>query len=201
MAWIKTISYNEADSKLRRIYDRLIGPKKTIDNVLSIHSLRPHTLLGHMTLYKSVLHNNNNSLPKWYLEALGVYVSILNKCEYCILHHFEGLKRLWGDEKKSDQFYDSAKSDTLESIFNDKLNGGFSYAKKLTKQAERITQNDIENLKTKGFTEAEILEINQVCSYFNYVNRTVLGLGVTVKGDILGLSPSNSEDPSNWTHQ
>jgi hypothetical protein len=33
----------------------------------------------------------------------------------------------------------------------------------------------------------EILEVNQVASYFAYVNRTVVGLGVTTEGDILGF--------------
>ena len=63
-----------------------------------------------------------------------------------------------------------------------------------------IASNDIKNLKDVGFDEGEILEINQVCSYFNYVNRCVLGLGVTTEGDILGLSPNESDDPNNWTH-
>ena len=48
--------------------------------------------------------------------------------------------------------------------------------------------------------DGEILEINQVCSYFAYANRTVLGLGVITKGDILGLSPNESDDPDNWSH-
>ena len=64
MSWIKTINYQDADSKLKRIYDRVKGPNNNIDNVLSIHSLRPHSLEGHITLYKSVLHNSNNKLPK-----------------------------------------------------------------------------------------------------------------------------------------
>ena len=75
MSWIKIISYEEAKGKLKRMYDRIKGPDNNVDNVMLIHSLRPHTLVGHMTIYKNVLHNANNQLPKWYLEALGVYVS------------------------------------------------------------------------------------------------------------------------------
>ena len=45
-----------------------------------------------------------------------------------------------------------------------------------------------------------ILELNQVTSYFNYANRTVLGLGVSTEGDELGLSPGDSDDPKNWHH-
>ena len=64
-----------------------------------------------------------------------------------------------------------------------------------------MTQQDIEELKASGFSEGEVLEINQVCSYFNYVNRSVVGLGVTTEGDVLGLSPNASDDPENWSHQ
>ncbi len=53
---------------------------------------------------------------------------------------------------------------------------------------------------TLGWDDGEILEINQVVSYFNYANRTVTGLGVGIDGDILGLSPNDSDDPDNWGH-
>jgi hypothetical protein len=49
--------------------------------------------------------------------------------------------------------------------------------------------------------DGEILEVNQVTAYFAYANRTVLGLGVTTEGDVLGLSPNDSDDPLNWTHR
>jgi len=42
--------------------------------------------------------------------------------------------------------------------------------------------------------------VNQVASYFNYVNRTVNGLGVNIQGDILGLSPSDAEGSGSWKH-
>ena len=201
MSWIKTINYQDADSKLKRIYDRVKGPNNIIDNVLSIHSLRPHSLEGHITLYKSVLHNSNNELPKWFLESIGVYVSHLNKCNYCVKHHFTGLKRLLKDNNKAEHFLEAVKSDTMEEYFDNKYFMGINYAKKLTLELENIKKEDIESLKTSGFSEGEILEINQVASYFNYVNRTVIGLGVNTKGDVLGLSPNDSNDPKNWSHQ
>ena len=201
MAWIKTIKYEDADSALKKIYDRIKGPNNAIDNVLSIHSLRPHTLVGHMALYKNVLHNSNNSLPKWYLEAIGVYVSLLNHCDYCVAHHYEGLKRLLSNHSKSQDIMNAFKDDSIDSQFDSKYSAGLSYAKSLTKMAKNIKKEDIEILKTKGFQEGEILEVNQVTAYFNYVNRLVLGLGVNTEGDILGLSPSESDNPDNWSHQ
>jgi uncharacterized peroxidase-related enzyme len=200
MSWIKRIEYDEADGKLKKMYNRVKGPNDTVDNVLMLHSLRPHTLAGHMTLYKSVLHHSSNTLPKWYLEALGVYVSHLNNCNYCVDHHFEGFKRLLKNDSKASQFLKEVKENSTHTFFGPPYNSGFAYSKKLTLKVQDIEKEDFENLKTSGFTDGEILEINQVTSYFNYVNRSVLGLGITTEGDILGLSPNDNEDSENWGH-
>jgi len=201
MSWIKTIDYEEANSELKRIYDRVKGPNNNVDNVLTIHSLRPHSLLGHMTLYKSVLHHSGNELPKWYLESIGVYVSYLNTCMYCVDHHFAGLKTLLNDDAKADQYFEHVKKDTVHEYFDKRYLAGIVYAKKLTKDLSNIQQSDVDELRTAGFSDGEILEINQVTSYFNYVNRSVLGLGVNTVGDILGLSPNDNDDPKNWSHK
>ncbi len=201
MSWIETISYEDADSALKKIYDRVKGPNDNVDNVLSIHSLRPHSLVGHMTMYKGVLHNSNNTLPKWYLEALGVYVSKLNQCDYCVRHHAEGLARLLNDNSKMDSYMQCIETGDFDNFFNPQYLQGMDYARKLTLEHTTIVKQDIETLKKVGFSEGEILEINQVTSYFNYVNRTVVGLGVNTDGDIIGLSPNESEDPNNWNHQ
>jgi len=200
MSWIKVIDYQNAGAKLRKIYDKVKGPDNNVDNVLMIHSLRPHTLVGHMTLYKNVLHNSNNTLPKWYLEALGVYVSYLNKCDYCFEHHFAGFQRLYKDDKAATKFRQAVIDDKLDDFFEGRFLLGCAHAKQLTVAHSSIKKENIEALRTIGFSDGEILEINQVTSYFNYVNRSVVGLGVSTAGDILGLSPNDSDDPNNWSH-
>ncbi|WP_459209574.1 carboxymuconolactone decarboxylase family protein [Aquimarina rhabdastrellae] len=200
MSWIKEISYDEATGQLKKIYDRVKGPNNTIDNVLSIHSLRPHTLVGHMSLYKNVLHNANNTLPKWYLETLGTYVSTLNQCDYCVQHHSAGLKRLLNDDRRYEQFVTCIQNDNFDTVFEGRLLAGLHYAKQLTLSHTTITEETIQDLRIKGFDDGEILEVNQLVSYFNYVNRTVVGLGVDTAGDILGLSPNDSTDAENWSH-
>ena len=49
-----------------------------------------------------------------------------------------------------------------------------------------LIQSDIENLHQAGCDDGEILEVNQVCAYFNYSNRLLNGLGVTTQGDVIG---------------
>jgi uncharacterized peroxidase-related enzyme len=203
MTYIKTIPYQAADSQLKEIYDRVKGPDDNVDNVLRIHSLRPHTLIGHMTLYKAVLHSANNTLSKWYLELIGVFVSQLNHCEYCVKHHCEGLKRQLNDDEKFQRFLSwiNAKESNRPDFLSEKEFAGLLHAEKLTLKHFDISKADIDNLRKVGFSDGEILEINQVACYFNYVNRLVVGLGVSLSGDILGLSPIDSENPGNWEHK
>ena len=74
------------------------------------------------------------------------------------------------------------------------------YVAKLTNEPSTIDLSDIDELRQAGFDDGEILEINQVSAYFAYANRTVLGLGVDTNGDIIGLSPGDSDDTTNWSH-
>lgn len=200
MAWIKTIDYENSDGKLRSLYDRVRGPDDYIDNILKVHSLRPHTLEGHMKLYKNVLHHSHNSIPKWFLEALGVYVSMLNGCTYCVEHHYQGMERLVGDEARAEKIRTALENGKPENVFHDRELALMRYAETLTKSPSAISQTVIEELRRSGLDDGEILEANQVISYFNYANRTVTGLGVNLAGDIPGLSPGDSDDPDNWSH-
>ncbi len=200
MSWIKIIRYQEATGKLKRIYDKIKGPNDAIDNVMAVHSLRPHTLEGHMAIYKSVLHHTANELPKWYLEVLGVVVSELNNCNYCAKHHSVGVKKNMGDDAKCEAILRSINNGNTDQAFDIKLNAGITYAKKLTRDLKNVIESDIDNLKSVGFNDGEILEINQVVSYFNYVNRVVVGLGVDLEESNIGLSPI-SDDTNDWTHK
>ncbi len=201
MSWIKVISLEEATGKLRRIYNKIKGPNDQVDNVLSVHSLRPHTLVGHMNLYKNTLHHSNNTFPNWFLELLGTYTSYINECDYCYKHHFEGMKRFLNDDDKANAIKYHMEQDSMPSVLDTKETALLKYAKRLTLEASTLEENDIKHLRNLGFDDGEILEVNQVVSYFNYANRTVLGLGVNTNDEILGLSPSNKDDESSWNHK
>ena len=55
-AWIRMIPLSEATGLLKTLYDKVTTPHGTVDNVMRAHSLRPHTMDGHVVLYRSVLH-------------------------------------------------------------------------------------------------------------------------------------------------
>lgn len=198
MSWIKIIPYEQATGLLLKLYDRLGGAKGDVDNVLRIHSLRPHTLEGHMTLYKYVLHHSGNETPKWLLEAIGTYVSILNGCTYCEMHHGTGLRRLLQDDKRTDDILAALRAREPSQAFQGFDLAALIYAGKLTQEPGALKESDLDDLRANGAGDGQILEINQVASYFSYANRTVLGLGVTLEEKSLGLSPGGEDE--SWDH-
>ncbi|MCI0436812.1 MAG: carboxymuconolactone decarboxylase family protein [Gemmatimonadetes bacterium] len=220
MSWIETIPRDRATGRLRAIYQRIAGPGGSIDNILRVHGLRPHTLEGHMALYKAVLHHTGNRLPRWVLESVGVHVSRLNGCAYCVDHHAAGLRRLLGDaaggalidaldawsngagtnRTPPDGPGDPSHQEGGAGPIDERLAAMLTYATRLTLGPAGMVAADVDALRAVGMDDGEVLELNQVVSYFAYANRTVQGLGVTTRGDVLGLSPGNQTDESDWAH-
>ncbi|MEQ9642555.1 MAG: peroxidase-related enzyme [Alphaproteobacteria bacterium] len=201
MAWIRTISYADSDGKLRRLYDRIKGPGDNVDNIMAVHSLRPHTMEAHMTVYKYVLHHSANELSKSFLETVGVYVSLLNDCAYCVEHHAAGLRRLLSDDARSDAVFAALRSDRPDEAFDGAELAMLRYARALTVAPGSVDAAMLAGMREAGVDDGRILELNQVTAYFSYANRTVLGLGVTTEGDIIGLSPNDSDNPDDWSHR
>lgn len=201
MAFIDVVSPEQAKGRLERIYKRVQSPDGQVDNVLQIHGLRPHTLEGHMAIYKAVLHHTSNRLEEWYLEAIGVLVSRLNGCNYCETHHATGMERLLSAASLNAKAYRLALADDAPGEpFTSREQLGLAYARKLTHVPGFIEEADIGALRDAGFDDGEILEINQVTAYFAYANRTVTGLGVNTDNEVLGQSPTTGGDDSGWSH-
>jgi uncharacterized peroxidase-related enzyme len=156
---------------------------------------------GHMAIYKHVLHNSANAVPKWFLETVGVWVSSLNDCTYCVEHHFAGLQRLLNDDARAEALRGAIeKRDIQNAPLEEKYKTALVYAEALTRSPGAVTRANVVAMRDAGFTDGEILEVNQVTAYFSYANRTVLGLGCSTEGDILGLSPNNSDNLDDWSH-
>jgi len=186
-AWIKMIPEDEATGELRELYAEAMTPHGTVDNVMKVHSLRPHTMHGHVTLYRSVLHHPDITLPLWFLEVVASYVSINNDCRYSLTHHFMNVQRLLNDEQRCDDILQCLTAGSPEDQFEGKQLALLRYAAKLTTSVATMEASDIETLRQNGCTDGEILEVNQVAAYFNYSNRVLNGLGVSTDGDSIGF--------------
>ena len=186
-AWIKIIRTEEASARLKEILTLAKTPHGTVDNVMKVHSLRPSTMKGHLFLYRAVLHDNDNTIPKWFQETISSYVSILNSCEYSLANHWHNAKHLINDNRKSKKIFEALKNKKPEEYFDGAELALLNYAKKLTLNPSEMAESDVAKLKKLGIEDGEILEANQIICYFNYVNRSINGLGITTDGDTVGF--------------
>ena len=183
MVWIRIVDPTQAGGELADSYRRLGAPPAHLDHIILAHSERPHTLDGHMALYKSVLHHCGNTLDNAMAEAIGVRVSLINGCDYCVTHHARGLRKALADEVQAERWLAALECGSLEDVFKPAQALALEYAERLTRTPDQIGPEGVEALRKAGWSDGEILEINQVVAYFAYANRTVLGLGVEIEVD------------------
>ena len=156
MSWIKTVPYKEATGRLRNLYDRVKGPDNNVDNIMMVHSLRPHSMEGHMAIYKYVLHHTKNKIPKWFLETLGVWVSHLNNCNYCVEHHFGGLKRLLGDDTKAHNIRVAIENNDISlAPLDEKQKSAMRYAELLNNSPSELTEDEMNNYRAPFLTRED----------------------------------------------
>lgn len=185
-AWIEMIPLDAAEGELKEVYELVKTPHGTVDNVMRAHSLRPATMRGHVTLYRSVLHNEDNVLPFWFLEVVASYTSMLNRCDYSFTHHWTNARNLMNDDPRSDRIHQALMDREPEREFSGRELAFLRYTECLTVDVGGIDKSLFDAMKQEGCTDGEILEVNQVVAYFNYSNRLLNGLGVTTQGDTVG---------------
>ncbi len=194
-AWITMIGDEEASPELAACLESARSPSGHVDNVMRIHSLRPHTMTGHRALYMSVLHDEGNELPVWFQEVIASWVSILNGCGYSLANHFANARHLIGDDVRADAILAALEARRPEDAFGAGELAMLRYAEKLTLAPAAMAQGDLAGMRACGVDDGAILEVNQICGYFNYVNRLLNGLGVSLAGDVVGfyVTPEEAE--------
>ena len=173
MAWIQTIDEDEATGELKAIYDDIAERRGKLSNIMRIHSLNPPTMQAHMDLYLKIVFGKSR-LRRAERELLATVVSLTNECPYCVHHHAEALNHYWKDDARIEQL----KRDWRRLDLDAKTRAMLDYAARLTARPADVSEADIDALRTAGFSDHDILDINLITSYFNFVNRIAEGLGV-----------------------
>ena len=182
MSWIHEIEESDATGDIADVYARLREERGRVANILKVHSLRPPALVHHLDLYMGLLFGPGG-LSRAQRELIAVVVSRANRCAYCVSHHAEALARYVRDPARLRRIVDDYRQADLPPVDRALAD----YAHKLTTSPASIVEADIHALRQNGLTDADILLANLIVSYFNFVNRIALGLGVDYSaGEVKG---------------
>ncbi len=175
-AWIKVVEESEAQRELAEIYGEVRGSRGRVSNVMKMHSLDPKAMRLHLHLYLHLMYGKS-SITRTQREMIAVLVSQLNDCQYCVTHHKEALQA----HARNIDLIESLKEDFSQAPISRRDREMLEYVAKLTRQPGLVVETDIRRMRGEGFTDEEILRINLITSYFNFVNRIVAGLGAPLE--------------------
>ena len=144
-------------------------------HVLRSHSANKPVLRAHLGLYRAIMFGES-PLSRAEREAVAVAVSATNNCHYCTVHHSDGLTEATGDRSIAELVVQGRLSELGE-----RLDTMCRYAIALTRNPRETDASMLTPMRDAGLTDREIIDVNQVVAYFNYVNRVVQGLGVTLE--------------------
>jgi len=178
MSWINEIEVSDADGKLAAMYAELIKKRGKVSNILKVHSLNPDAMEGHLDLYMTLMFGKSG-LSRLEREAIAVVVSAANDCAYCVNHHAEALRRYIKDDETLDLLSTADGLETLEP----RLSNIVRHAEKLTSAPGAMTESDLGELRAVDLSDKDILDLTLIVSYFNFVNRIAVGLGVDFSAD------------------
>jgi alkylhydroperoxidase family enzyme len=82
MAWIHTISEDEATGILAKHYTAAVGRSGSVASIVKLHSQHVPTLRASMNLYMATTTMQDNPLPHWTRELIATVVSRTNECFY-----------------------------------------------------------------------------------------------------------------------
>jgi uncharacterized peroxidase-related enzyme len=173
MTWIEVIPPSAADGELRATYDALLSRRGKLSNIMTVQSLNPTMMRAHLDLYMAIMFERSG-LSRAEREMVAVHVSVVNGCEYCTRHHAEALRTCWKSAERVAQVERREPPDALSDRQRELLH----YAERLTVNPSAIEEADVAGLRSVGLSDPEILNLNAVVSYFNFVNRLAQGLGV-----------------------
>jgi uncharacterized peroxidase-related enzyme len=174
VSWIREVDEAAAEGEIAGLYAELREKRGKVSNILKVHSLRPSALRHHLDLYIGVMFGPGR-LSRRQRELVAVAVSQTNGCAYCVAHHAEALGRYVRDEEELSALRENA----LQPFLGPAESAMVEYAIKLTRAPQEVSESDVMALRSAEWADEDILLINLIVAYFNFVNRVALGLGVT----------------------
>lgn len=144
------------------------------ENWIKSLSVNGATAKRFVDYFASLFDPGKGLLPIAERELIAVVVSSINGCGLCEIHHTNALGDALGDPEKARRIA----LDVHLAPLSPREKALAHFAEKVTSAPKSISSDDLDDLRTAGLNDAEIVEALETSAWFNHTNRIFVSLGV-----------------------
>ncbi len=171
--WIASVPPEQAAGPLADAYRSQADKIGRVTELTQIGSLYPDLVAARLRLY-AVVDATPSDVPDHVRRAVALLTSVLNGCLFCTVGHTEKLAAAGYGELAQ-----AIKADPERAATGDaRADAAIGYARKLVTDPRHVVQADVTALRDAGWSDLDILDINNIAAYYCYINRVASGLGL-----------------------
>ena len=174
MARIRALEKKSVSEAVLPIYEEIEKVFGRVPNIFKTYAHFPALLEANWEKLKALM--MGGSLRREVKEAIALVVSDANACQYCIAAHGLALQKLGFGRQRIDALLKNMKG----AGFQPKEVKLIQLAQRSTRDANSVTDNDIEELRRLGWSEGEIVEAQGVMELFTGFNKFLDSLAVDI---------------------
>lgn len=175
---IEQLDPNTTTGKAKELFDAVQGKIGFIPNLVKVFGNSPATLQAYLSLGEIT---SKGSFSNKFREQLALAIAEENSCNYCLSAH-SAIGKMNG--LSEEQLEDSRKGLAID----EKQAKALEFAQKVTSKRGQVSSEDLNSIKSYGYSDGEILEIvlnvvsNTLTNYVNHIADTEIDFPVVEAG-------------------
>ncbi len=156
----------ELPGDIRAMVDTIQEKSGFVPNVFLALAYRPEEFRAFFAMHDTLM-DKTEGLSKAERELIVVATSAVNDCLYCVVAHGAILRI----RSKNPLLADQVAINPWKADLSDRERAIVDFALHVCTDSGTITDDDIESMRSKGFTTDEIWDIGAIAAFFALSNR------------------------------
>ncbi len=173
MAYINFPEINEMDEAIRKELEGVRQKMGEVSEIVKILALKPDIYHATTVIFKTLM-INKTELDKHMKESIAILISVENGCQICVGEHKRIAKMLGMPEDRIDAVVNGLENMEIPERERTLLQFCLKCA---GKENYKMMQEDINAVRSAGYSDSQILEAVAIVGYFNYINTISNSLG------------------------
>ncbi len=175
----------ELDSLPDDIRERILAVSEKsgfVPNVLLAFAHRPDEFRAFFAFHDALM-DKSDGLTKAERELIVVATSAINNCLYCVVAHGAILRI----RMKNPLIADQVAVNPLKADLSERERAIVKFALLVSQNSASVTDDELDHMRVRGFTDEEIWDIGAITSLFALSNRYANFAGIRPNDEFFGL--------------